>query len=118
MREIQFKAKRIDNDQWIEGDLRQWPSGEIGICDKVTNHTFKVKSGTVCQYTGERDRKGVRIFEWDYVTLPAYGGGRCTSIVYFRGGKFAVDGSRYGFKDLCANHMEVIGNVYDGKEDS
>lgn len=71
---------------------------------------------TVRQYTGMDDKNGRRIFEGDIVTLSEYGGGKTKSIVYFRGGKFAVDGSNYAFKDICPPKIEVIGNIYDNPE--
>lgn len=48
--------------------------------------------------------------------MPRYGGGRCKSVVYFKSGKFAVDGSNYGFKNICPKNMLVIGNIYDNPE--
>lgn len=48
--------------------------------------------------------------------MPKYGSGRHKSVVYFKNGKFAVNGSNYNFKDICPRNMEVIGNIYDNPE--
>ena len=48
--------------------------------------------------------------------MPAYCDGRIKSVVYFKNGKFAVDGSNYAFKDICPRNMEVIGNIHDNPE--
>lgn len=45
-----------------------------------------------------------------------YGGGKRVTNVYFKDGKFAVDGSNYKFKDLKSNSLEVIGNIHDNPE--
>lgn len=77
---------------------------------------FEVIPETVGEYTGLKDKNGERIFEGDIVTMPKYGGGRHKSVVYFKNGKFAVNGSNYNFKDICPRNMEVIGNIYDNPE--
>lgn len=67
MREILFKAKRIDNDEWIEsmtianGTIkrkRDWLFMQIG--DDVWK---QVNPKTVCQFTGLLDKDGNKIFE-------------------------------------------------------
>lgn len=118
MREILFRGRRKDNGEWVEGDLHKnidfskahiHPSGE-----RV--RSYDVIPETVGQYTGLTDKNGRKIFEGDIVTMPAYAGGRHKSDVYFKNGKFAVDGSNYHFKDIAPKRMEVIGNIHDNPE--
>lgn len=121
MREILFRGKPL-------GDLHgKFIYGSLGVLNTdlcAIYHCFEFKDdemelvyiNTVGQYTGLTDKNGKKIFEGDIVTMPKYGGGRHKSVVYFRKGKFAVDGSNYGFKDICPKNMKVVGNIHDNPE--
>ena len=69
-REIKFKAKRIDNGEWVEGYYVKTPTGHGRIyCQpfkEATSNTWHyVDNSTVCQFTGLKDKNGVDIFEGD-----------------------------------------------------
>ena len=86
------------------------------VINNGTTSMIEVIPETVGQFTGLTDRNDKKIFEGDIVTMPSYGGGRHKSIVYFKKGKFAVDGSNYSFKDIAPKNMEIIGNIHDNPE--
>lgn len=73
MREILFKAKRIDNGEWVEGYyLRdQYHIGGKDIIfyrkdsDRFTVYTNIIDIETLCQFTGLCDKNGKRIWEND-----------------------------------------------------
>ena len=79
-REILFKAKRIDNGEWVEGYYRADSDLEVHfICgwDYYPSENglerepfeYEIDPETICQYTGLTDNNGQRIWENDIVLL-------------------------------------------------
>lgn len=71
-REIKFKAKRLDNGEWIEGDLVHSTNyigiGQISGVFPDTRVVHRVDSNTVCQFTGMKDVNGEELYENDIIT--------------------------------------------------
>lgn len=74
-REILFKAKRIDNGEWVEGQYAYItnPLTEDGkpikhlICNGTNIFNDLIDPDTICQYTGLTDKNDKKIWENDIV---------------------------------------------------
>ena len=69
---IKFKAKRLDNGEWVEGDLIH---KETYVCigylsSEIPNITrvHKVDPDTLCQFTGEKDMNEDNIYVGDIIS--------------------------------------------------
>lgn len=127
IKDIKFKAKRLDNGKWVEGDLIHKNNGVYVYNPQIVNkrgysvQSIKVDPSTVCMFTGLKDCKGNEVWEGDMlsnVTNDSPDG-----IVVFKYGAFCLL-AKNG-RDFCValtylmseeeslNRFKVIGNKFD-----
>lgn len=131
MREILFRGKRVDNGEWIQGDIVQFPvHGVVRIVEQEPSYKdAEVDSDTVGQYTGLTDKNGRKIFEGDIIHLEYsqvfFGGvyfGEYTAEVSYKEGCFITDGINNGdeietpLSGFDNDELEIIGNIHDNPE--
>ena len=63
MREILFRGKRVDNGEWVYGDLSQHKTGKKFIKCGSAIHSYEVIPKSIGQYTGLTDKNAKKIFE-------------------------------------------------------
>lgn len=123
MREILFRGKNIETDEWVHGDVFHSTGFALIMPDGTLMGTQIVDPATVGQYTGLTDKNGKKIFEGDVVECWSRGV-KAQGVVHRR-----IDGlwiiypayQQDSFWGLCPNAdgtttVEVIGNIHDNPE--
>lgn len=132
MREILFRGKRIDNGEWVYGDLdqyydtityiRSWVK-IVPYLEAVERKFFSIQKETAGQYTGMKDKNGQNIFEADIVRTVYDGIEKIFVVVWdneeldFKATNGRENYGPGGFRYLlCCEEVEVIGNIHDNPE--
>lgn len=129
-REIKFRGKRLDNGDWIYGDLQIGDDDHIPMIGTVGPGRWveyiQVDENTIGQFTGLRDDMGVEIFEGDILRVLnirksiyeqkdeyVYGS------VLFQQGEYLIktkDRIATFVRTVADNLCEVFGNIHDNME--
>lgn len=124
MREILFKAKRVDGKGWVEGDYFYNFNDSMHIILEVIHDSGSMDEPpsdymqennvipeTVCQFIGIIDKNGKEIFRGDIC--------RCNSVDYVvvwetgKAPELYLNGEHYGFLFRNNKKVDVIGNIHD-----
>lgn len=133
-----FKAKRIDNGEWIQGYYVRgldvftnceeihmiFEPNTIFYSSGETDGWYRVDPSTICQCTGLKDKNGKLIWENDicdrkekYLEIIKYNKGDWTlDYSYSKGKESGYCYCNLGFYALEQEYVEVIGNIFDNSE--
>ena len=122
-----FKAKRLDNGEWVQGYLYGIWEKRYVLCGMTNDipDMIEVDTSTICQCTGLKDKNGQKIWENDIVgfldTYSTENGHAEAGCI----GKVVWDDETISFQvtnRLSADSYEVldecgvIGNIFDNPE--
>ena len=117
-----YRAKRIDNGEWVQGLLTIMWGKLLIINHDDENLAYQIDESTICQCTGLRDKNGKLIWENDICIITD--GTLDEEDGYFRL-DWEIDRAMFEFEGtgICANFdnvsgydCEVVGNIFDNPE--
>ena len=141
MREILFRAKQIDDGEWVEGYYAMMGKGNLirhyivqncaltGLFEDPEDNMYfndvEIDPETLCQYTGKTDETGKKIYDKDIVgfidltsTESGYSEHSCVGEVVWSKEEccFHVTNRLSAESWEVLDECKVVGNVFDDKE--
>lgn len=120
---IKYKAKRLDNGEWVYGSLIRSTAGVkerayiVDNFSSISDYSVAgVDPSSVCLFTGLTDYKGNEIWEGDIAECEIYdlykGFIKVKAVIEYMYGAFVaiIDGMPYS---LYFKYIKVIGNKFD-----
>lgn len=115
-REILFRGKRATNGEWLYGDLLQNKCDDTTYAYIRSETVLRVDPSTVGQFTGLRDKNGVRVFEGDILRYSFMGKSLWAIVWTAERASFEAHNRNVALGAFAFTVGEVIGNVHDNPE--
>jgi uncharacterized phage protein (TIGR01671 family) len=133
MREILFRGKRTDKNEWVYGGYKKFDNGEVFIIapsptGNIGDHNYEVIPESVGQFTGLFGKTGKRIFEGDILYLRTnyhiaeklFGWQKV--LVFFGDVSYKIRNAECHVYDMVEEtegfsyQFEIVGNITDNPE--
>ena len=134
MREIKFRARRADKDEFAFGDLLTgmgYKKGKFFILPHLSYYPsdchsvdgYEVIPETIGQFTGLKDKKGKEIYEGDIIRSFDSNGDAILHCIVWEEARFVAQYKGRYLSSKCFLKQdwldefdkEVVGNIYDNK---
>lgn len=133
MREIKFRGKCKDTDEWVYGDLVRNVEGVFAVVPPYQMNMnnvcsdYEVEEDTIGQFTGLHDKNGKEIYEGDILQYIGRGADIVGKIYYrevtFKEGSFCIYCKDLNIHSPMSGYItngvlgwDVVGNIHDTPE--
>lgn len=127
MRQIKFRAKRMDSNEWLFGSLFVDKNKHCYIKEPNGKLYFIEDKDTIGQFTGLKDKNGKEIYEGDILSIASESNKLFGVVMWHKEGYFCVEDhlsvsepsdhiSIGKLLRVSIFEFKVIGNIYDNLE--